>query len=121
MAEYLLKPGNECQRTDPVFFHALPDHNAEKKRLHSKNRSHTKCSLNTLTKNTVFTRRSKYCFQTKFHLNKLLLSNFKQSICFLISCLFSTLLGLTLREDQPSSAQHAGEANSRNRDHYQYR
>ena len=30
MAEYLLKPGIECQRTDPVFFHALPDHNAEK-------------------------------------------------------------------------------------------
>ena len=30
MAEHLLKPGNECQRTDPVFFHALPDHNAEK-------------------------------------------------------------------------------------------
>ena len=30
MVEYLLKPGIECQRTDPVFFHALPDHNAEK-------------------------------------------------------------------------------------------
>ena len=55
MAEYLLKPGIECQRTDPVFFHALPDHNAEKTPAFKKPLAHKMLPEHT---------DEKYCFYT---------------------------------------------------------